>query len=196
MNDILDKTKPEKTALFVRHDRASRYQPFPLTDVQRAYWLGRTSYFALGNIGCHVYFEFDVPNYDRGLFQAAWQKLIDRHDMLRAVIREDGMQQVLPHTPHYEIKNLNLRGADERRVQLEIDAIRDRMSHQVFRRDSGRCSNCVRPSFCDRTLLHLSLDLLFVDLWSMQILFDEWSQLALTAIPTSAPLGNQLSRLR
>ena len=188
MNDILEETKPEKTALFVRHDRASRYQPFPLTDVQRAYWLGRTSYFALGNIGCHVYFEFDVPNYDRGLFQAAWQKLIDRHDMLRAVIREDGMQQVLPHTPHYEIKNLNLRGADERRVQLEIDAIRDRMSHQVFSPGQWPLFELRTTELKDRTLLHLSLDLLFVDLWSMQILFDEWSQLALDRDTYLAPL--------
>ena len=170
---------PEKPALFIRHDRASRYQPFPLTDVQKAYWLGRTNYFALGGIGCHVYFEFDVPSYDRGLFQAAWQKLVDRHDMLRAVIREDGTQQVLPHTPHYEIKNLNLRGADEHRAQLEIDAIRDRMSHQVFSPGHWPLFELRTTELKDRTLLHLSLDLLFVDLWSMQILFDEWSQLAL-----------------
>ena len=33
-----------------------------------------------------------------------------------------------------------------------------------------------------------SLDLLFVDLWSMQILFDEWSQLALDRDTYLAPL--------
>ena len=69
-------------------DPGARYEPFPLTDVQRAYWLGRSNYFELGNIGCHVYIEFDLSELDRRRMQAAWQKLIDRHDMLRAVVRE------------------------------------------------------------------------------------------------------------
>ncbi len=197
MNDLLEEdsetsvrisSKPEKATLLLRSDRASRYQPFPLTDVQRAYWLGRTGYFELGNIGCHVYFEFDVPDYDRGLMQAAWQKLIDRHDMLRAIVREDGTQQVLPHTPHYEIKNLNLRGAEESRVRSEIDAIRHQMSHQVFPPGQWPLFELRTTELKDRTLLHLSLDLLFIDLWSMQILFDEWSQLALDRDTYLAPL--------
>ncbi len=188
MSDILDesrdselrsKLKLENPALFIQNDRAARYLPFPLTDVQKAYWLGRTNYFALGGVGCHVYFEFDVPSYDRAHFQAAWQKLIDRHDMLRAIVREDGTQQVLPHTPHYEIRNLNLRSADERRVSSEIAAIRDQMSHQVFSPGHWPLFELRTTELKSGTLLHLSLDLLFVDLWSMQILFDEWSQLAL-----------------
>ncbi|HET7253594.1 MAG TPA: hypothetical protein VFJ46_07505, partial [Xanthobacteraceae bacterium] len=91
---------------------ASRHEPFPLTDLQKAYWLGRSDYFELGNVGCHVYVEVDLPGLDRRRLQAAWQKLIDRHEMLRAVIRDDGLQQILPHTPHYDIKHLDLRGAD------------------------------------------------------------------------------------
>src|SRR5690242_5233739 len=33
-----------------------RYAPFPLTDVQQAYWLGRSGAFVLGNVAAHVYF--------------------------------------------------------------------------------------------------------------------------------------------
>jgi amino acid adenylation domain-containing protein len=169
-------------------DPASRYEPFPLTDVQKAYWLGRGNNFRLGNIGCHVYFEFDVPDVDRGRLQAAWQKLIDRHDMLRAVVRHDGTQQVLPHTPHYEIKHLNLRGIDDAKAQAELQAVRDRMSHQVFPADRWPLFELRTTDLKGRTLLHFSLDLLFVDLWSIQLLFDEWAQLTFEADPYLTPL--------
>jgi pyochelin synthetase len=180
--------KPEKSAAIVVPDPASRYEPFPLTDVQRAYWLGRTNYFELGNIGCHVYFEFDVPDVDRGQMQAAWQKLIDRHDMLRAVVGEDGLQRVLQHTPHYEIKNLNLRGVDHAKARLELEAIRRRMAHQVFPADRWPLFELRMTELDGQTLLHFSLDLLFIDLWSMQILFDEWWQLAFDPDAYLAPL--------
>ena len=33
------------------------YQPFPLTDVQSAYLIGREQDQVLGGVGCHAYFE-------------------------------------------------------------------------------------------------------------------------------------------
>ncbi|MGC7260175.1 hypothetical protein RBA10_22565, partial [Mycobacteroides abscessus subsp. abscessus] len=43
----------------VRPDPAGRYEPFPLTDVQQAYWLGRTA-STLGGVATHFYTELDV----------------------------------------------------------------------------------------------------------------------------------------
>ena len=31
-------------------DKGKRYEPFPLTDVQQAYWLGRSDVFDLGGV--------------------------------------------------------------------------------------------------------------------------------------------------
>ena len=39
-----------------------RYQPFPLNDIQQAYWVGRTQIFDLGNIATHFYTEVDAEN--------------------------------------------------------------------------------------------------------------------------------------
>ncbi len=41
-------------------------QPFPLTDVQYAYWVGRDEEQALGGIDCHAYLEFDGGKYRSG----------------------------------------------------------------------------------------------------------------------------------
>ena len=43
---------------------AQANEPFPLTDVQQAYWLGRSDAFDLGNIATHVYFELELPDAD------------------------------------------------------------------------------------------------------------------------------------
>ena len=167
---------------------ASRHEPFPLTDLQKAYWLGRTDYFELGNVGCHVYVEVDLPGLDRRRLQAAWQKLIDRHEMLRAVIRDDGLQQILPHTPHYDIKHLDLREADQSKANFELAAIRDRMSHQVFSPDRWPLFEMRTTELKERTLLHFSCDLLFIDVWSLQILHGELLQLTYQRAPHLPPL--------
>jgi amino acid adenylation domain-containing protein len=180
--------KSERASAIIVPDPASRHEPFPLTDVQKAYWLGRTDCFELGNIGCHVYLEVDLPGVDRGRLQAAWQKLIDRHDMLRAIVRDDGLQQILPRTPHYEIKHLSLRGADQAKVNLELETIRGRMSHQVFSPNQWPLFELRTTELDQRTLLHYSGDLLFIDIWSLQILYGELVQLAYDRVVHLAPL--------
>ena len=167
---------------------ASRHEPFPLTDLQRAYWLGRADYFELGNIGCHVYVEIELPGVDRRRLRAAWQKLINRHEMLRAIIRDDGLQQILPHTPPYDISHLDLRDADQSTADFELAAIRDRMSHQVFSPDRWPLFEVRTTELKDRTLLHFSCDLLFIDVWSLQILHGELIQLAYQRTARLAPL--------
>ena len=168
-------------------DTSSRHDPFPLTDVQRAYWLGRSSFFELGKVACHVYLEFDITNLDREQVQAAWRTLVERHDMLRVVIRDDGLQQILPDVPKYVIEHRNLRGVAD--AQQLVDAIRERMSHQVL--PAGRWPLFeLRTSQLDRqTLLHMSLDLLAIDFWSIQLLLDEWLRLSLDPGLWLAPLG-------
>src|SRR5262249_47991696 len=43
----------------VKADRHSRYEPFPLTSVQHAYWLGRSGIFELGDVSVHIYTEYE-----------------------------------------------------------------------------------------------------------------------------------------
>ncbi|EGH19065.1 yersiniabactin non-ribosomal peptide synthetase, partial [Pseudomonas savastanoi pv. glycinea str. race 4] len=39
-------------------------------------------------VGSHFFVEFSVERLDIQLFQNAWQRLIERHDILRAVVRD------------------------------------------------------------------------------------------------------------
>ncbi|MEW6498453.1 MAG: AMP-binding protein, partial [Cyanobacteriota bacterium] len=175
--NLSDASKPTSLSPLVSH-LPSRYQPFPLTDVQQANWVGRSSSFELGNVACHFYQELDCVDLDLERYTVAWQKLVLRHDMLRAIVLPDGQQQILEQVPFYEIKVLDLQGQDPQAVNNQLDSIRHRMSHQVLPSDRWPLFE-IRASRLDnhRTRIHISFDLLIADVWSFEIIFRELDEL-------------------
>jgi amino acid adenylation domain-containing protein len=154
------------------------FLPFPMTELQEAYWVGRRGGVELGDVGAHRYMEFETGDLDLARLEAAWRALIDRHDMLRMVVRSDGLQQVLRRVPGYRIEVDDLRDLDPAAAETALLATRERMAHDEL--DPGRW-----PLFELRASrltdegwrLHLSLDLLVADVLSFQILVRELASL-------------------
>jgi amino acid adenylation domain-containing protein len=158
--------------------RAARHEPFPLTDLQQAYLVGRTGAFELGNVSTYFFLEVDLEGLELARFTATLRQLIDRHDMLRAVMTPDGQQRVLPDVPPYTVAATDLRGQPAEAVDAALEATRREMAGLVF--DTGRWPLFeVRASLLDggRTRIHIGLDALIIDAWSTSLLFREWSQL-------------------
>ncbi|MCL1471388.1 amino acid adenylation domain-containing protein [Argonema antarcticum] len=155
-----------------------RYEPFPLTDMQHAFWVGRSGVLDLGTVANHGYYEIECHGLDLERLNAALPKLIDRHDMLRAIVLPDGQQQVLKQVPAYQMEVLDLSGQEEEVVISQIEAIRDRLSHQVLPADQWPLFE-FRATRLDGDIirLHISYDLQVFDAWSLFRLFDEWFQL-------------------
>ena len=147
------------------------FEPFPLSDVQFAYWVGRGGGFELGNVGAHVYLEFELPGVDVGRVGGVWRGLVERHGMLRAVVRGDGLQQVLERVPEYEVRVLDLRGVGGGGVERALLGVREELSHQLLPADRWPLFE-LRVSLLPGGLmrLHLSVDLLVVDFMSIQVL--------------------------
>ncbi|REK71298.1 non-ribosomal peptide synthetase [Paenibacillus paeoniae] len=162
----------------LQRDPNGRFEKFPLTEVQQAYWIGRNEAFEMGNVSTHSYDELEVEPIDTDRFQLAWNRLIQRHDMLRAIVTEDGMQQVLEHVPDYEIAILDMRGQSAEDAETAIAALRDEMSHQMLKTDKWPVFD-LRLTLLDhgRARIHLSSDALIFDAWSYVILLKELSQL-------------------
>jgi amino acid adenylation domain-containing protein len=155
--------------------RASRYEPYPLTDVQQAYWVGRGNAFELGQVSCHAYSELELGSIDLPRLSRAWQALIERHDMLRTIVRPDGQQQILARVEPYEIAVTDARGWSADAVETHIAGVRQRLSHQVLPSDRWPLFEiCATLLDNGRTRLHTSLDLLVVDFWSIVMLVREW----------------------
>ncbi|MDF2988060.1 MAG: amino acid adenylation domain protein [Eubacterium sp.] len=154
-----------------------RYIPFPLTDVQQAYWIGRSQDFELGNVATHIYMEFEDSGLNIENFEKAWNKLIDRHDMLRAIVRNDGMQQVLEEVPYYKIRLNDLKDKSKEEEKYSLDGTRDEMSHQVLPADQWPLFD-MRVSILRNGVVrvHSSIDLLIADALSWQILFKELTE--------------------
>ncbi len=150
---------------------AGRHEPFPLHAIQEAYWIGRRDAFELGNVAAYFFLEVEVPDLEPERLGRAWQQVIDRHDMLRAVIEEDGRQRILEHTPPYRIDVLDLRGRPAAQVEAALDALRGRMSQQVMAADRWPLFELRATLLDGAARLHFGLDLLIADAWSVQILF-------------------------
>ena len=148
--------------------------PFPLTEVQQAYWIGRQDGFELGNVATHFYGEVDATDLDLSRYQQAWQRLIDRHEMLRAIVRPDGQQQILADVPPYKVEIFDLRGKPQTEVEKALAEIRDRLSHQVIPSDRWPLFEiCATLTDTGHVRLHLSFDALILDVTSAEILFGE-----------------------
>ncbi|MFV0532212.1 MAG: SDR family NAD(P)-dependent oxidoreductase [Cumulibacter sp.] len=73
--------------------------PFGLTRVQTAYLLGRQDTYDLGGVACQFFLEIACPDIDVDRYAAAWQRVVDRHEMLRTVIDETGRNHPLNPPP-------------------------------------------------------------------------------------------------
>ncbi|MFN8008648.1 MAG: amino acid adenylation domain-containing protein [Terriglobia bacterium] len=148
-----------------------RHVPFPLTDVQEAYWIGRRSGIEMGNVGTHAYWEIDINNLDFARFEKAWQRLVNQHEMLRAIVLPDGQQQILEKTPPFRIETRDLADMSTSAAQGILAAVREEMSHQVLPSDHWPIFEIRAFRLHEkRYRLFFSFDLLIGDAWSFQIL--------------------------
>ncbi|ONI89356.1 hypothetical protein ALI144C_05290 [Actinosynnema sp. ALI-1.44] len=156
-------------------DEAARHDPFPLTDLQQAYLLGRSEVFELGGVSTYFFLEVDVE-VDLERLDAALRRMITRHDMLRAVVSPDGTQRVLPEVPDYRIDVTDLRDLPENEREHALAAIHAEVRDQVF-------DPAVWPLFVVRATrltdesarLHIGLDALIIDAWSTSVFLREWA---------------------
>jgi pyochelin synthetase len=172
---LLQRGQAAGEPLEVAADPAARHEPFPLTDVQHAYWVGRSPAVELGGVATHFYFERERRGLDMARAERALDRVIARHDMLRAVVDEDGRQRVLPEVPPYRIACRDLRGATPAAQLAEFERVRGEMADRVLPCERWPLFE-VRATLLpdDRVRLHFSLDLLIVDAWSMYLLFQDW----------------------
>ncbi|MDO4075942.1 amino acid adenylation domain-containing protein [Clavibacter michiganensis] len=160
-------------------DPAHRHDPFPLTDVQRAYAVGRDPRIPLGGVGTYHHTEFDGEGQDLDLLAAAFDELVRRHPTLRTVIRPDGTQRVLEEVPRVRVDVRDVPAdADPDAVDAALAGFRERTSHRrhdlavwpLFDVDALRYPDG-RGGI--RTRIAIGIDYAVVDALSIMILYTE-----------------------
>ncbi|WP_320783231.1 non-ribosomal peptide synthetase [Streptomyces sp. CRN 30] len=159
-----------------RADPAARHDPFPLTDLQAAYLVGRTDAYAYGGVGCHAYVELDYPELDADRVTAVWRELVRRHDMLRAVVHPDGHQRVLADVPPLAVPADDLTALPAADADTEVERTRARLSARQAPTDRWPLFDVHVSRTARRAVLHLSFDMLVVDHAGLRILLAEFQQ--------------------
>ena len=156
-------------------DNESRFEPFPLTDIQQAYWVGRSGAYDLGGVGVHGYLEIE-NSFQIDRLNESWNRVVQRHEMLRAVVTPNGEQKILETVPDYEIVLTDMQSKSSEDVSDYLKEVSDEMSHQVLPAETWPLFD-IRATRLenDRIRLHVSLDLLMADLWSLFIIFQDWA---------------------
>ncbi|MFG3547690.1 amino acid adenylation domain-containing protein [Streptomyces sp. NPDC047725] len=158
----------------VRPEPEARFEPFPLTDVQSAYLLGRREAFEYGSVPCHAYGELFFDSLDRERLQRAWSTVVDRHDMLRTVIDYDGFQRVLEDPPAPVIDWTDARHLTPAEGEDRLAETRERLSHESKEVTECPLYTIAVTELAGRAVLHFSIDFLIADYVSIYRLLDEF----------------------
>ncbi|CDL86084.1 non-ribosomal peptide synthetase [Xenorhabdus cabanillasii] len=172
-----------KTYSISKEQDGDKYQPFPLTEVQQAYLVGRHPGFTLSGVGAHFFIEYRIEQLDVQRLNRVLNRLIQRHPVLRTVVI-NGQQQILKDVPLFSVKQHQFTDISE------ADTLRERLSHQVL--DAGHWPVFDFQLAQDSSpvcRLFVSLDNLLLDGLSMQILLAELEQLYLNEQQELPPLN-------
>ncbi|WP_018694102.1 non-ribosomal peptide synthetase [Algicola sagamiensis] len=173
----LEKSASAKQLPVLKEDLDNRFLPFPLTDIQQAYWVGNAA--GMDRRGrYHYYLEFDIPNLDHQRLSSTFNTLIERHEMLRAIVLPHGEQQILASVPHYEIAFEDLSNLGQSESSNQLTYKRQLLSNPKQQLDQWPLFD-IQISQMNDTIsrVHVGLDLIVLDSGSMMILFREWQQL-------------------
>jgi amino acid adenylation domain-containing protein len=148
-----------------------RHQPFALTELQQAYWLGQTGLFERSSATAIGYIESEVLDLDVARFNAAFRRVIERHDTLRSIVRADGLQQVLASVPPFSLEVADLRGLSEEEVTRRLEEAHKSVSRASPRPDTWPLFTLRGHRLDERRYrLHLAFPLLMGDLQSFRVI--------------------------
>ncbi|WP_228003153.1 long-chain-fatty-acid--CoA ligase [Nocardia australiensis] len=170
-----------------------------LTVTQAAYWIGRRNDVALGGVAPWCYFEVERtaqqlitgdPMTEITTLQAAWNRLIADHDMLRLEITVDGRAHIPPSRPEYRIALTDLRRLPDRQADAVLAESTAEKSHQV--RDPAQwplfdITAAIMPAGGLR--IFLGFDMIAMDVPSWALLMRHWRDLVNSATYTPPQLS-------
>ncbi len=160
-------------------DPENMNEPFPLTDVQYAYWIGRNGLYDLGGVATHCYFELEAEKLSFDKVQNSFNELIKKHAMMRVVISSDGMQRILSESEvsDYEIKIYDISSFAKNEQDAALEEKRKAMSHQVIDVEKWPLFDVqITKKSDESSVIHVSFDNIIFDGWSMFHILNEWAE--------------------
>lgn len=168
---ILHLRKDEKTSHAL--DMEAMFKKFPLTDIQSAYFSGRNPNYTLGGTSCYTYIELKTTAIDNQKLEKAWHQVIEKHDMLRAIITDDGMQKIQEIVEMPELKTIyvNLKTGIEN--SDEVKDIRKKLSFLNFEIGKWPMHKLLLSTNNNESIIHFCIDMIIADYISINKIIED-----------------------
>ena len=177
--ELIDNKKKNTTVEWdqIEADMGNRYEPFPLTDVQYAYWVGRSGLYKLGDVSTHCYFELSSKGLEINKLNRAWNTVIKRHDMMRVEILKNGQQQISNQAQPYKIAIRDYREYYGESLEKALANTRNELANYVFDLQKGPLYHVEVSLLPEGEIrLHIGFDNLIFDGFSMFYVIQEWAK--------------------
>jgi pyochelin synthetase len=107
------------------HDSLS----FPLSDLQLGFYIANDPYMEF-HVRPHCYFEFDVPDLDPAVYEAAWNKALKRHRRELCEVTNDVELKLLTGDVELRCHVYDLRSLKSEEVAFRLVGVREEMKRQ------------------------------------------------------------------
>ncbi|WDG77650.1 amino acid adenylation domain-containing protein [Pseudomonas chlororaphis] len=144
-------------------------QPFELSEMQQAYWIGQQSGVPLGSVQPHIRVDFEVDHSQVSSLSLRLAALVTAHPALRMSVQEDGCAVIDPRGYAPVIAHRDLRGLGQQAISAGLSAAREELAQD----NRHPLSVCFTRLTDAKTVLHLRLGLLAGDLRSLLLLVRE-----------------------
>ncbi|WP_045520439.1 amino acid adenylation domain-containing protein [Clostridium sporogenes] len=177
-SNIVEVLEKEQTVGFIYEKyNTNENSPFPLTDVQSSYLLGKTDAVLWGGIGCQGYVEVNFGDKTTTDIYRVWRKLVERHDMLRASVNEDGIRILNNINNLYKMESVDIRGLSLEDEKAALNRIRTKLCNVEYDSSKPPLFRTFVTSRDSGIFFHLSIDLIIADFGSVQLLIGEMGKL-------------------
>lgn len=160
------------TSQQIQRDTARQYaidEPFELSAMQQAYWIGQQRGVALGNVAAHIRVDFSIQHHKVDELTQRLSQLVVRHPALRMKISAEGLATFSSKIYDPLLPLIDLRQLFEPDQAESLAIIRQELSNTSHYPLIARFTRLTDET----TLLHLRLSLLAGDQRSFAILVHE-----------------------
>jgi len=157
----------------ISHDAEAENDPFPLTDIQSAYLIGRSTALPYGGMPCQAYMELEIEYLNLDQFESTLNQALKVHPALRARFFNEGYQEVQAETGRVTVQCYELDSIEA--LEMHRQSIRHNMLASYQQRDEQGWPlfQISLTRLADRILLHALVDLLMADFVSFNLLINQ-----------------------
>ena len=161
----------------IQSDETNKYVPFPVTDIQAAYLLGRSLGYVYGGIGCKIYAEFLMNFTDENKFRLAVRQLVNRQEMLKTHFMNEGQQMITYDLENLPIEIYHCENAPKQKIKEYVLDKREELQFKQYNPEKDTLFDIALFITENGSILCLSLDMLIGDFISIELIISDLEKL-------------------